>query len=152
MPGHAVILKEHMMKKISMTLAVLGLALSMAAPLRAESLDGTQWKMHPKSAVMRVVKSIMFWHSNKLTFDAGQVTKGKGQPNAYMTGQENGKTTWKMEKTTAKGAKIVLTGTVDGDKMTGTTTMTKADGKIKTYEWKACKCAPKKEKASPAKP
>ena len=95
------------MKKISMAFAVLGLTLSMAAPLRAESLDGTHWKMHPKSAVMRVVHSMMFWRSNKLAFDAGQVTKGKGKPTAYTTGQENGKTTWKMEKTTTKGAKTM---------------------------------------------
>ena len=140
------------MKKISMTLAILGLALSMAAPLRAESLDGTHWKMHPKSAIMRVVKSMAFWRSNKLTFDAGQVTKGKGKPTAYTIGQENGKTTWKMEKTSTKGAKVTWTGTVDGDNMTGTTTTIQADGKTKTYEWKACKYAPKKEKPAPAKP
>ena len=140
------------MKKISMTLAVLGLALSMAAPLRAESLDGTQWKMHSKCAVMRVCNAMMFWRSNKLTFDAGQVTKGKGKPTAYTTGQENGKTTWKMEKTTAKGAKVTWIGTVDGDTMTGATTIVKADGKTKTHEWKACKKAPGKENPAPTKP
>jgi hypothetical protein len=140
------------MKTVSMTLAALGLALAMAAPLRAESLDGTQWKMHSKSTVKRVVNSMKFWRSNKLAFDAGQVTMGKGQPAAYSTGQDNGQTTWKMEKTTAKGVKVSMAGTVDGDKMTGTTTRIGTDGKTKTYEWKACKCAPKKAKSAPAKP
>jgi hypothetical protein len=125
-----------------MTLAVLGLALSMAASLRAESLDGTQWKVH----------SMKFWKNNKLKFDAGQVTKGKGTPTAYTTSQENGKTTWKADMTTPKGSKVAWTGTVDGDHMTVTSTVTDAKGKTKTHKWKARKCAPKKDKSAPAKP
>jgi hypothetical protein len=139
------------MKRALAALVLLSLSLSAVSPLRAESLDGTKWKTHPKSTIRKVLSTMAFWHSNKLAFDGGQFTKGKGKPVAYTVADENGKTTWKAERTGTKGEKIAWAGVVDGDKMTGTTTITKKDGKIKTYEWKACKCAPKKDKSAPAK-
>jgi hypothetical protein len=135
------------MKRIFAQLALLSLTLSFAAPLRAESLDGTKWRTRPQSTCRMVLHTMAFWSSNKLAFDGGQVFKGKGKPVAYTVAEENGKTTWKAEKTGSKGEKIAWSGTVDGNKMTGTTTITKKDGKTKTYEWKACKRAPKAAKA-----
>jgi hypothetical protein len=127
------------MKKMLAALAVLGVMLSMSGTLVAESLDGTQWKM-AKHGIHKMV----FWKAYTLSFAAGQVSKGNGKPFAYTSAQENGKTTWKAEKTGGKGEKIVMAGTVDGDTMTGTAIKTGENGKTKTYSWKASKIAPKK--------
>jgi hypothetical protein len=127
-----------------MMLAMLGLVLSMAAPLRAENLDGTKWKVSAKAGFKGFAQKCYMWPRQTMTFDAGQVSKGKTKT-AYSTSQDNGKMTWKADTTTAKGSKISWTGTVDGNKMTGTSTMTDAKGKTKTHEWKACKCMPKKK-------
>jgi len=135
------------MKKAIVALVLTGLALtSLVAPLRAESLDGTYWRVHPYS----FVKKMMFWSHRTLVFDAGQVTlKNGAKPIAYTTSQENGKITWKAELTTAKGDKVSWTGTVDGEQMTGTATRTTVKGKTMTHQWQACKRRPRKH-AAPA--
>jgi hypothetical protein len=112
------------MKKAFAALAMLGLMLSLSGTLRAESLDGTQWKVAKHG-----LHKIVFWKTYSLSFAAGQVSKGKGKPTAYTSAQDNGKTTWKAEKTGGKGEQIVMTGMVDGDSMTGTVAKTGKDGK-----------------------
>ena len=132
------------MKNRIVALALTCLTLAVAAPLRAESLDGTHWRVHPYS----FVKKMMFWSHRTLVFDAGQVTLKKGaKPVAYTTSQENGKTTWKAELTTAKGDKVSWTGTVDGDQMTGATTRITVKGKTMIRQWQACQRRPRKHTA-----
>ena len=141
------------MRKVFAALAMLGLAVSLAAPLRAESLDGTMWKVSHKTGFKGCMQKMHMWPRGMMKFDGGKVIKGKkGNPAAYTTAQENGKTTWKADMTTPKGAKVIMTGAVDGDSMTGSNTWTDAKGKTKTYEWKAVKChCSKKDKPAAGK-
>ena len=55
-------------------------------------------------------------------------------PGSYESGEGD---TWTATQTNKDGEKISWTGTVDGDRMTGTFTWDRNDGDPKTYSWKA---------------
>ncbi len=127
------------MKRIALALAAVLLQGGLAT---AGDLDGTQWKMRPKS----VMAYLMPWKSDHLIFDKEKFTSSDCvqygyNAGPYLASTSGGTVNWKAEQTNAQGEKMSWEGTRIGDAMTGKFTWTKKDGSAKTWEWSAKRVA-----------
>ncbi len=131
------------MSKILVSLAIMILAFT-AVPVEAMAgeLDGTQWKMRPEG--WRGV--LLFWQTDTLKFDAGKFESTACTPYGFMPGpydskREGDKVVWSATQTNNKGEKMEWQGTLSRDRLEGSYTWTKRNGKTMTIWWKAKKQA-----------
>ena len=122
-------------------LGLVFLALVLLLPsvgFATDSMEGTDWKLRPKSFAAKIV----FWRFDHLSFRGGMFEsrdwKAKGfSPAAFFSPKPGETVTWTATLTSSQAGKVVWEGRREGDRMEGTWTWRKPDGKSKTMPWSA---------------
>lgn len=102
--------------------------------LFSESLDGTEWRMRERGA--------RFWSTDDLGFHEDQFISDEGRkdgfaPSSYAASKDGERVTWNAEQTNDKGEKVEWSGVSMNNRMDGTYTRTKSNGKTVTRQWTA---------------
>jgi hypothetical protein len=118
--------------------AVVTAVLLLPATARGADLDGTRWKMRFRSAKAW----LHVWKGDLMLFEAGKFADrecdsyGFAQ-SPYGVQQRNGRRLWRATRFNPDGERVDWEGQVEGDRMTGSFTWSRPDGRSRTYKFKA---------------
>lgn len=118
--------------------AVLTAVLLLPAGARGATLDGTLWKMRFRSAKAW----LHVWKGDVLRFEHGKFADTECgsygfEESAYGVQQQNGRRLWRATRFNRDGERTDWEGVIEGDRMRGSFTWSRPDGRSRRYTFKA---------------
>lgn len=111
----------------------------LAAPLLA-ALDGSEWSvtLHETGLLRRGSREdVLRFHEGQLTADR-RVAEGY-LSSAYEASTSEDRLSWRATQTNLKGERLDWTGAGDAERMGGVLRVSRRDGKVVEYRWKAAR-------------
>ncbi len=117
---------------------LLAAGAALAQPAPGDGLDGSVWKVRPNTFMAKV----LFWRYDHISFKNGEFLsaerKAHGfQPGPYTAVKAGEGVSWTATLQSPDEGKVVWEGKRAADRMTGTWTWMKLDGKTKVVGWTA---------------
>ena len=118
--------------------ALVTAVLLLPATARGAELDGTRWKMRFRSAKAW----LHVWKADVMRFEDGKFGDTECgsygfSESVYGLQQQDGRKVWRSTRYNSDGERVDWEGVVEGDKMTGTFTWSRPDGRKRTYAFSA---------------